>query len=158
MLGRDVWRDTGALRAVGASDAQTIFDDGEPGMDSDSLGTEVDGMEIVDCRCSSRLQSRCRLQFKHASVVSGERTLDASLFAPQGTVAERPQRPHRQDHHALNIGPCGRLLSLTARVHCPAAVSEVSKEVSSTSKLMLPSLVPASSFIASASSELREYR
>ena len=45
MLGRDVWRDTGALRAVGASDAQTIFDDGEPGMDSDSLGTEVDGIE-----------------------------------------------------------------------------------------------------------------
>ena len=82
----------------------------------------------------------------------------ASLLAPQGTVAERPQRPHRQDHHALNTGPCGRLLSLTARVHCPAAVSEVSQEVSSTSKLMLPSLVPASSFIASASSELREYR
>ena len=46
MLGRDVWRDTGALRAVGAWDAQTIFDDGDPGMDSDSdsLGTKVDGI------------------------------------------------------------------------------------------------------------------
>lgn len=69
MLGRDVWRDTGALRAVGASDAQTIFDDGEPGMDSDSLGTEVDGMEstvvarhgcnlVAGCSCT---QALCRV-------------------------------------------------------------------------------------------------
>jgi len=156
MLGRDVWRDTGALRAVGASDAQTIFDDGEPGMDSDSLGTEVDGIE----RDSTSLARRgCTpLQATQALRLVNDFFQVASLLAPQGTVAERPQRPHRQDHHALNTGPCGRLLSLTARVHCPAAVSEVSKEVSSTSKLMLPSLVPASSFIASASSELREYR
>ena len=158
MLGRDVWRDTGALRAVGASDAQTIFDDGEPGMDSDSLGTEVDGIE----RDSTSLARRgCTPRV--AGTTQALRLVNdffqvASLLAPQGTVAERPQRPHRQDHHALNTGPCGRLLSLTARVHCPAAVSEVSQEVSSTSKLMLPSLVPASSFIASASSELREYR
>jgi len=156
MLGRDVWRDTGALRAVGASDAQTIFDDGEPGMDSDSLGTEVDGIE----RDSTSLARRgCTpLQATQALRLVNDFFQVASLLAPQGTVAERPQRPHRQDHHALNTGPCGRLLSLTARVYCPAAVSEVSKEVSSTSKLMLPSLVPASSFIASASSELREYR
>ena len=78
MLGRDVWRDTGALRAVGASDAQTIFDDGEPGMDSDSLGTEVDGIE----RDSTSLARRgCTPLQDHtqACVASGERLFPSCI-------------------------------------------------------------------------------
>lgn len=111
MLGRDVWRDTGALRAVGASDAQTIFDDGEPGMDSDSLGTEVDGIESDSTSLARRGCNPVAPLQAHTQALRlvNDFFQVASLLAPQGTVAERPQRPHRQDHHALNIGPCGRL-------------------------------------------------